>query len=354
MPARRTLGVLGAAAGLLGAGAGAAATWQRRRIAADRRAPDDQAGIPYGRLPADRHYEVTTDDGVRLYVEEVGPLTAPLVVVFVHGFTLASGCWHYQRRALTGPDRRLVFVDLRSHGRSQRAPSESCEIDQLGSDLGSVLDAAAGDRPVVLVGHSMGGMSILALAEQRPELFGAQVRAVALVSTSSGGLAGVDLGLPKALTPLKLLAMPVLAKGMRARPKLAEWTRRAGSDLSWWLTRSYSFGDQDVSPALVDYVGDLIGATPVEVIADFFGTLMGHDKVTALPALRRTEVLLVCGDSDRLTPLPHSQAMADELPDAELLVVEGAGHLALMEQPEPVNAALAGLLADAVVDRVRP
>ncbi|MBA3251048.1 MAG: alpha/beta hydrolase [Geodermatophilaceae bacterium] len=345
MSGRRQWGM--AALGLLTAGAGAVVAVQQRRVAAARRAPDVRAGTGFGRLPADRTYRVRTDDGQALYVEEVGPLDAPLVLVFVHGFTLALGSWHYQRLALARPDRRLVFVDLRSHGRSERAPSESCEIDQLGRDLISVLDTATGDRPVVLVGHSMGGMSILALAEQRPELFGQQVRGVALLSTSSGGLAGVDLGLPKALTPLKLVALPVLARGMRARPKLAELTRRLGSDLSWWLTRSYSFGDPDVSPALVDYVGRLIAETPVEVIADFFGTLMGHDKVTALPALRRVPTLLACGEQDRLTPLSHSQAMAKELPDAELLVVPGAGHLAMMERPDLVDEALEALLTRA-------
>lgn len=358
MPSRRKLGITGAALGLLTAGAGAAVALAERRVAADRvgadrAAPDGQAGPVFGRLPADRRHRVRTDDGLTLHVEEVGDPDAPLVLVFVHGFTLALGSWHYQRLALAEPGRRLVFYDLRSHGRSQRAPSSSCEIDQLGRDLGSVLDATVGDRPVVLVGHSMGGMSVLALAEQRPELFGSQVRAVALLSTSSGGLAGLDLGLPRALAPLKLVALPLLARGMRARPRLAELTRRFGSDLSWWLTRSYSFGDPDVSPALVDYVGRLIAQTPVEVIADFFGTLLGHDKVTALPALRRVETLLVSGAADRLIPLAHTEAMAAELPEAELLVVPGAGHLVLMERPDLVDAALEALLERATAGRRR-
>jgi pimeloyl-ACP methyl ester carboxylesterase len=299
---------------------------------------------------------VTADDGIRLHVEEVGTQDAELVVVFVHGYTLALGSWHYQRLALAQPGVRLVFFDLRSHGCSERAPSDSCDIDQLGRDVGSVLEAAAADRRTVLVGHSMGGMTIMALAEQRPELLGAQVRGVALLSTTTGGLAGVDLGLPPALARVRLVALPVLARGMRARPRLAEFTRRTGSDLSWWLTRSYSFGDRAVSPALVDYVGALIAATPVEVIADFFGTLMGYDKVRAVPALSAVQTLIVCGDADRLTPLSHSLAMKEELPAAELLVVPGAGHLAMMEQPELVNTALRALLLCAVrspVDRSR-
>lgn len=348
MPSGRTLGLLGAALGVLTAGTGAAATVARRRVGGQRRAPDPVAGTRFGALPADRSYTVTADDGTRLHVEEVGPPNAGLVVVFVHGYTLALGSWHYQRLALADEDVRLVFYDQRSHGRSDRAPSDSCEIEQLGRDLGSVLEAATGDRPTVLVGHSMGGMAVMALAEQRPALLGAQVRGVALLSTTTGGLADVDLGLPRVLAPLKLVALPMLAHGMRTRPRLAELTRRTGSDLSWWLTKSYSFGDRAVSPALVDYVGELIAATPVEVIADFFGTLMGYDKIHALPALSGVQTLIVCGDADRLTPLSHSQAMAEELPGAELVVVPGAGHLAMMERPEQVNTVLRALLAEAV------
>lgn len=347
MPAGRKLELVGAVLGVLTAGTGAAVAVQRRRVGVQRRAPDASGGTPFGALPAARSYTVFTDDGIRLHVEEVGPPDADLVVVFVHGYTLALGSWHYQRLALADPGVRLVFYDLRSHGRSQRGRSDSSDVEQLGRDLDSVIGTAAGDRPIVLVGHSMGGMTIMALAEQRPELFGAQVRGVALLSTTTGGLAGVDLGLPRVFAPLKLVALPLLATGMRASPRLAELTRRTGSDLSWWLTKSYSFGDRTVSPALVDYVGGLIAATPVEVIADFFGTLMGYDKVRALATLRQVQTLIVCGDADRLTPLSHSQAMAEELPDAKLVILPGAGHLAMLEQPDAVNTALRPLLANA-------
>ncbi|MBA2389441.1 MAG: alpha/beta hydrolase [Geodermatophilaceae bacterium] len=358
MPSARKLGLVGAALGVLTAGTGAAVAVASRRAGAQRRAPEPDAVTEarFGALRADRSYTVVADDGIRLHVEEVGPLDAEWVVIFVHGYTLALGSWHFQRLALARPGLRLVFYDLRSHGRSERASADSCELDQLGHDLAAVLGVAAGDRPTVLVGHSMGGMTIMALAEQFPDLFGGQVTGVALLSTTTGGLADVDLGLPRVLAPLKLVMLPMLARGMRARPRLAEFTRRTGSDLSWWLTKSYSFGNPAVSPALVDYVGELIAATPVEVIADFFATLMGHDTVRSLPALSGVDTLIVCGEADRLTPLAHSRAMKDALPAARLVVVPGAGHLAMMEQPDPVNDALRTLLdrlAGSTVNRNR-
>ncbi len=349
MSGSRTAGVIGAAVGVLTAGAGTAVALQRRRVDRQRHAPDDRAGTPFGKLVADRTRRVGTDDGITLHVEEDGDADAPLVILLVHGYTLTLGSWHYQRIALAGPRRLVVSYDQRSHGRSDRATEDSCDVEQLGRDLLSVIDATAGERPVVLVGHSMGGMTILSLAEQRPELFGGQVCGVALLSTTTGGLAGLDLGLPRFLSPLKLVALPVLARGMRARPKLAEALRRAGSDLSWWLTRVYSFGSPDVSPALVDYVGTQIAETPVEVVADFFGALMGADTVQALPVLDTVPTLVVCGDADRMTPLAHSEAMVHELSHARLVVVPGAGHLAMMERPDVVGAAL-----EELIDQVAP
>src|SRR5215210_143525 len=130
---------------------------------------------------------VTTDDGVPLHVEFDGKLEAPLTVVFSHGFTARLVEWEFQRAALR--DRaRLVLWDQRGHGRSGWTKLTSATIDRTGRDLGEVLDAVAPTGPVVLAGHSMGGMSILALARQRPELFGDRVVGVFLLATSAGGL----------------------------------------------------------------------------------------------------------------------------------------------------------------------
>ena len=100
-------------------------------------------------------------------------------LVFVHGYALNLDCWHFQREYFRGK-RRMVFYDQRSHGRSGRSDNDHATIDQLGRRSRRVLDELAPDGPVVLVGHSMGGMSIMALAEQHPEMFGDRVAGVAL------------------------------------------------------------------------------------------------------------------------------------------------------------------------------
>jgi pimeloyl-ACP methyl ester carboxylesterase len=237
-----------------------------------------------------------------------------------------------------------VFYDQRSHGRSGRAPSESANIEQLGDDLDRVLTEMAPRGPVVLCGHSMGGMTVMALADAHPEYFGSRIVGVALLSTSTGRLSEVTLGMPAALARLRTPIMPLLLRGMKTRTALIERTRRIGTDIAWLLTRKYSFGSGEVSPALVEYVGAMIAATPVDVIADFYRALHDHDKLTALSTLNNVEALIVVGDKDLLTPAAHSQRMAESLPRAELLVVPDTGHLAMMERPAPINLRLRAFL----------
>jgi pimeloyl-ACP methyl ester carboxylesterase len=342
------VGLAAGVAGLVAAGAAVGLATERYAIGRIRHPRQDPgAQEPFGRLPADRRRTVTTDDGLPLAVEEVGPRDAPLTVVFVHGYCLAMGSWHFQRLGLadvTNPRLRMVFYDCRSHGRSARAPTETATIDQLGDDLFRVLSEVVPTGPVVLVGHSMGGMTVMALADRHPELFGRRVVGVALLSTSTGRLAEVTLGLPAITAVLRAPLLPFALRIMRTRAGLIERGRRVGSDVAWLLTRRYSFGTTEVSPALVEYVGTMIADTPVEVVADFFPALNAHDKLSALGRLRDVETFIAVGDKDLLTPVDHSRRMADALPNAELLVLEGAGHLAMMERPALLNLRLRAFL----------
>src|SRR5215218_4590260 len=110
--------------------------------------------------PAPRSRTVRTDDGVDLHVEVDGPADAPLTVLLTHGFTARLGEWDDQRAALGGRA-RLVLWDHRGHGRSARGDGRTTTIDRTGRDLGEVLDATTPSGPVLLAGHSLGGMSVL-------------------------------------------------------------------------------------------------------------------------------------------------------------------------------------------------
>ncbi|TQM35195.1 alpha/beta fold hydrolase [Pseudonocardia cypriaca] len=325
---------------------------ERRRLAAQlSEKPPQLAG-----LPVSEPSSVTADDGVRLSCEEIEAKDGnpALTVVLVHGFALDRGTWHFQRQslpALSDPSIRVVLYDQRSHGRSERAPQESCTLEQLGHDLDAVIRALAPEGPLVLVGHSMGGMTIMAMAEQNPELFAERVVGVALISTSagevaSGGLPGTLLSRHNPLTRgVGLLA--------RLQPTLVETARKALGDVIWSLTRKFAYGDRHVAPWLVDLVDTMISTNAVDALIDFADTVNSHNRVAALPSLARCEVLVAAGTADRVIPATHSDVIAAELPDARLVHFDGVGHLPMLERPAEMDEALVDLIRRSA-DRVRP
>jgi pimeloyl-ACP methyl ester carboxylesterase len=373
------VGVVGALVGLAAAGAAVGVTVSQiaaRRVRAgelpigrssDLSAAELREDDPLGAAAraADRTALVQADDGVLLAVEEIGPKDAPLTVVFVHGYTLSMASWAFQRRALAAelatanghrPAARLVFYDQRGHGSSARGAAERSTIDQLAADLHAILETRAPRGPIVLVGHSMGGMTIMGLAALRPDLFGSRVTAVALLSTSSGNLSNLNFGLPDLVTGVRAAFLPVAAWTMRWRPAIAERTRWVAADLVSAVTRLLSFASSDVDPALCRYVDSMIAGTPVDVIAEFYPALAGMDHTGSLEPLRSIPTLVLTGDRDRMIPRKHSELIVDglggaEQPNVEFVVVPDAGHMVLLEKPDVVSSALGRLVRRVVAER---
>jgi len=346
---RRAAGLAGAvmgvaAASLMGAAAAGLAV-ERVAIGRARLGTDEGAGEPYGLLPADAEPTVMTDDGVALHAEVVG--NAGRTVVFVHGYCLDLGTWHFQRRGLADAGWRMVLFDQRGHGRSDRGAAERCTIEQLGRDLRAVIEATAPSGPLVLCGHSMGGMAVLALAEQEPDLFAERVVGVALVSSSAGDLDTVSFGMPRVVSAIRRPLTPLLAAGMHSRARLLESARRRGSDALWLATRRWAFGTRAVSPALVDYVERMNSGTPVATVAAFLATLSDHRRYAALAVLDGIETIVICGDKDLMTPVSHSRRLAEALPGCEFVEVAGGAHLVLMNSAVEVNRHLRDFLARA-------
>ena len=308
----------------------------------------EQEAERLGALPVDRQSTVVTDDGTPLAVQEIEPADGGrpvLTVVLVHGFANDSRSWHFQRRDLadlTDPRVRVVLYDQRAHGRSGSSSKRRSTIEQLGGDLDAVLRATAPEGPVVLAGHSMGGMAIMALAERNPELFRLRVRGVALVATAAGSVGSSGLSKPW------LSRYNVFTRGLGVvaglQPSLVETTRRAGGQISWNLVRQLAFGDRQVDSSVVDLTNDMINGTSVGSVVDFLDTLGAHDRRAALAALRDCEVVVLGGDADRLTPFSHAEAISAELPGARLVRVEGAGHMVMLERHETVTADLVALV----------
>ncbi|WP_369248610.1 alpha/beta fold hydrolase [Streptomyces sp. R41] len=363
----RKAGVVGAAIGVVAAGAAAGVAIERltvgRGMRQKARLALDSAG-PYGSLRGTPG-KAYADDGTELYyevddAEPEAPLAprrrrlfgrkapAPVTVVFSHGYCLNQDSWHFQRAALRGVV-RTVHWDQRSHGRSGRGVAQTDEgkpvtIDQLGRDLKAVIDAAVPDGPIVLVGHSMGGMTVMALADQFPELIRDRVVAVALVGTSSGRLGEVNFGLPVAGVNAVRRVLPGVLKALGQQAALVEKGRRATADLFAGVIKRYSFATRDVDPAVERFAERMIESTPIDVVAEFYPAFTEHDKTAALTHFTEMPVLVLAGVKDLVTPSEHSEAIADLLPDAELVLVPDAGHLVMLEHPEVVIDRLADLL----------
>jgi pimeloyl-ACP methyl ester carboxylesterase len=319
-----------------------------RRLVAEARVGDtDKLGSLRGAV-----HKVRTDDGIELHAEvderapyageRAGSGAEELTLVFVHGFALNLDCWHFQRAAFRGR-RRMVFYDQRSHGRSDRSPENNATIEQLGSDLWHVLDELA-PGPVVLVGHSMGGMSIVALAEEHPELFGDRVRGVALISTTAGGMRAhrvVSRHIPDSLGRRAVERGMLLAS---QRERLFELVRRHGSAVGLRIIDEFAFGDTDVPLSYVMFVDDMISATPLAVLVEFLPQFDLLDKFHVVRAFGRIPTLIVGGTEDKLTSIGHARKLNKNIDDSRLLELPGGGHMPILEFKDEVNDGITDLL----------
>jgi len=336
----KLLGVAAGAAGVALAGV-TARVIQRGRQISHREVGDH---LPFGSLRSDP-ITVVADDGVPLHceIDELPDgVTGGPTLVFCHGYALNLDCWHFQRLALRGRY-RMVFFDQRSHGRSQRSEPTDATIDITGGDLAAVLDQLVPKGPVVLIGHSMGGMSIMALAEQHPDWFGERITGVALIATSAGDFSAAALGLPGLPGRLLHRVAPSVVATLARTPRLVESSRKAGSDFGFVLTRRLAFGGT-VPQEYVDFTDEMLAGTPFEVIADFFPGFSTHDKAAALATLADIPTAVVGGTLDQITPIAHTRRIAGLLPTATLLEVPGAGHMILLEKHEEVTAVIESLV----------
>jgi pimeloyl-ACP methyl ester carboxylesterase len=303
----------------------------RARTQPDRDLVSHGAGRPV------RQSFVHAPDGARLAVNEWGDPHAPVTVVLLHGWTLSSRLWSRQIAVLS-QHARVVAYDHRGHGRSDRGLAESCTLDQLGADLAAVVDTVAPEGRLVLAGHSMGGMTLMHLAEQRPALVAERVDGVVIVSSSAGELSRSDFGLPGPLgVGVRVLGPSVMA--MLGR--LESWAERhdALAPELWLAIRALCFG-RGAPAHLVDEMLAVVQDVPLGVVSAFYAGLALHDGTPGLRALMDTPATILVGTEDRLTPVSHSMRIAKALPQAELTTFEGAGHMLTLERADEVADAI--------------
>ncbi len=319
--------------GLIALGAGLIAGVAAEQLAVRKPwRPDPYKEEDFGHVRGEPYW-VRASDGTELYVE-VHPCDDPdaPTIVFAHGYCLNQDSWHFQRKALRG-EARMVLYDQRNHGRSQQGPIENATIEQLGRDLQYVLDAHT-EGPVTLVGHSMGGMTVMSLAAQFPETFDTRVKAAAFVSTSAGDLTSDFLGLP----PRMAARAEAMASTIpRNRVVLGQFMQRARyTDLNFALTKRGSFGP-GAPNSLNLFTVAMLNQTPMETVVAFLPGLMAHNLYDALKVPDDIPVWIVVGESDVLTPVAHTEKLLELMPNATSTIIPATGHMIQLERNEEVT-----------------
>ncbi|MGN6413836.1 alpha/beta fold hydrolase [Flexivirga sp.] len=344
-------GLIGLGIGVAAAGVATAAGLATDRVVRARRARPDPAGVLDDPELEQRGTVVVADDGVPLYVEidePADPATGSAkdlatTVLLVHGYAHSHAIWAQQRRVIHEAGYRVVCPDLRGHGRSGEGDDTTYTIAQLGRDLATVIEQTTPEGHLVLVGHSMGGMALMALAEQHPQLIRDRVVGVALVGTSAGGLSEVNFGLGKQLGGVVHRLGPAAVARVDRRQDVFNAARLLGRNVESALVHRYSFGGP-VPKDVVREVAEMIFGTRLHVIGAFLPTLMEHDRIEALAAFEGVETLIVHGTRDRMTPIAHGERLATTLPGAELVAVHGAGHVLPLEAPDLLDTELLAFL----------
>jgi pimeloyl-ACP methyl ester carboxylesterase len=325
----RGRGWLGFAAVAGGAVAGAVAeeVLLRRLV----RGPDPERDESIGSVPG-RTVWVKSPDGTGLYTRTYGPADAPLAIVFAHGITENHVIWHYVVRDLrTDGSFKLVAYDHRGHGKSGPAhgPEGTTTFDghTLGTDLAAVIDQTT-TGPVIVVGHSLGGMAALShlIAEKTAgEDEGQRVAgAVIVCSTYTSELAGWR-GRGK---PLLERVGEAARRAAAHDPKRIERLRMGANDLTFLMARSL-FG-RNPSPRQIAVAFHMYETTPSQTLTAALD-LFSYDVADRLSDID-VPVLIVAGERDVLTPPHLSREMAEMIPGAELVVFDDCGHMAPFER----------------------
>jgi len=279
-------------------------------------------------LPADVvHHRLPTPDGGIVHAVERGR-GRPLVLL--HGITLRHDVWAPQLHQLA--DRyRVIAVDLRGHGESQ-AGTDGFGIGRLADDLATLL-VGLDLHEAVLVGHSMGGMTVMQFCGQHPEVLADRVAGLVFVATRAHQV--IPPGLDRGARALVAQGQGLLDSG-GSLPARAAVTERAAR---------LAFGERP-HPRAVALVAEMGSSLVPEALVPSLAGLIEHDARAALRATR-TPALVVVGTRDLLTPVPAGRHLAHLLPDAELVVLPKAGHQLMQERPDELAE-----LIDALVARI--
>ena len=280
------------------------------------------------REPAAETMRVRRPDGTVLHVEFHGPVDAPPLVL-THGWGCDHVVWHYLKREL-GEKYRLILWDLPGLGQSTEPGNHDYSLEKMARDLDAVI-GVAGSQPVTLVGHSIGGMTMLTYAKLFPEALGSRVAGMILVNTSY-------------TNPLRTMKWGRLISAFEkpVAVPLAYLTIAASPLLRVLNCLSYLNGSAHRSSARQGFAGtetrgqlDLAASYYVQsspaVIARGILGMLRYDATQVLSSIP-VPALAVAGDGDRITPPEVHERISTTMPRGDMATLGPARHLSMVER----------------------
>lgn len=330
-------GIFALAGTAVGIGAGVVA---QKSVVSRRRRNDPEAGERFGTRRGDRARVVHLPDGADLYVEEAGPMSSK-GAIFIHGSALRTDVWHYQLPGVG--HHRLVFFDLRGHGRSQPKGELDFTIENLSRDIEAVIEDSELEE-VVLIGHSIGGMIALQLAGSRLDWLGSRIKGLVLLNTTYRPAYDTSIGGAVVSKVERVIRHPIDALGgyHNSIERLRKIVRP--TDSVFLAVAFAAFGPR-ASAKQIDFTHDMTSDTPADVLFDLIKSYRDYDVTDKLAGLT-VPALVVTGTHDRLTVPKASEYLAEHLPKAELRVFEDCGHMTMLERHDDFNAVLDRFLSD--------
>lgn len=240
-------------------------------------------------------------------------------LVLTHSFLCSTEMWAPQVEALAA-GHRVVNVDVRGHGRSTPV-DRAFDLYELVDDVLAVLDELEIDA-AIWAGLSIGGMISMRAALVAPE----RVTGLILLDTHAG-----REPMLKSLQ-YQLMAWAAQLVGIRRLVSQVERIMFGGHTLR-------------EKPDLVRAWRERFLAVSMVTIRRGVTALRTRDPLVAKLADVTVPTLVIVGDDDRALPPAFSQEIVEAMPNAALVVVENAGHLSTVEQPEVVTGAMLGFLA---------
>lgn len=310
----------------------------RRRLAREHGALHSRTRRP-GLVHVDE--ETTVDSGgIAIQTYMVGPADAEATVVFIHGFTLAAEVYYMQVDYLQKhfPQVKSVLFDVRGHGRTGQVPPELCTIAGTADDALATIRTHAPTGPLIIVGHSLGGLTALNLVKRADAELRGRIRGIILTATSIESLSAQ--GLPQ------ILASPVAEKVRDTTEASPDEVDAFRDYISSFIAPALSTAvfKRPINDHVVEFHAAMIHETPLDTFVGFFDDLQEHDELDAAPALAGMDGYVLAGENDDVTPLSQSERICELWPNAKRQIAEGAGHMLPLEAPGILNNAIHTLL----------